>query len=328
MRIATFNLESLDLRPKARVPLEIRAEILRPALERLQADILCLQEVNGQHVPGESDRQLVALDRLLAGTRYANYARVVSTAGEGRGPADVHNLVTLSRFPISNQREVRHGFIPPLSYPMRTAMPREVGPKTVTFDRPILVAHIEVPGGNTVVVVNVHFRAPLATAIPGQKLEPFVWKTVGGWAEGYFLSAMRRASQALELRFLLEELFDQNASALITVAGDFNAEDYEIPLNLLVGAEENTGNPRLANRSLVVLDRALAADRRWSLLYHGRRQMLDHMLASQVLYGRFRSIDVHNETLSDELGGYARHIRTSGSAHAPLVAEFALGSAS
>jgi len=328
MRIATFNLESLDLPPKARVPLEIRAEILRPALERLQADILCLQEVNGQHVPGESDRRLVALDRLLAGTRYANYARVVSTAGEGRGPADVHNLVTLSRFPISNQREVRHGFVPPLSYPMRTAMPREVGPKPVTFDRPILVAHIEVPGGDTVVVVNAHFRAPLATAIPSQKLEPFVWKTVGGWAEGYFLSAMRRASQALELRFLLEELFDQNASALITVAGDFNAEDYEIPLNLLVGAEENTGNPRLANRSLIVLDRALAADRRWSLLYHGRRQMLDHMLASQVLYGRFRSIDVHNETLSDELVGYARHIRTSGSAHAPLVAEFALGSAS
>jgi len=38
MRIATFNLESLDLPPKARVPLEVRAELLRPALERLQAD--------------------------------------------------------------------------------------------------------------------------------------------------------------------------------------------------------------------------------------------------------------------------------------------------
>jgi hypothetical protein len=29
MRAATFNLESLDLPPKARVPLEVRAEILR-----------------------------------------------------------------------------------------------------------------------------------------------------------------------------------------------------------------------------------------------------------------------------------------------------------
>jgi len=43
MRIAIFNLESLDLSPKARVPLELRAKILRPALQRLQADVLCLQ---------------------------------------------------------------------------------------------------------------------------------------------------------------------------------------------------------------------------------------------------------------------------------------------
>jgi hypothetical protein len=53
-RIATFNLESLDLPPKARVPLEVQAEMLRPALERLQADALCLQEVNGQHTGGRN----------------------------------------------------------------------------------------------------------------------------------------------------------------------------------------------------------------------------------------------------------------------------------
>jgi hypothetical protein len=100
MRIATFNVESLDLPPKAHVPLEARAEILRPALERLQADVLCLQEINGQHMPGHDGRRLLALDRLLAGTSYAAYARVTTTGGWGRGLADVHNLVTLSRFPI------------------------------------------------------------------------------------------------------------------------------------------------------------------------------------------------------------------------------------
>jgi predicted extracellular nuclease len=135
---------------------------------------------------------------------------------------------------------------------------------------------------------------------------------------------MRRAGQALELRFLLEELLDKDPSALIAIAGDFNAEDHEVPINLVVGAEENTGNPLLAKRSLVVLDRALSSDRRWSVLHHGRRQMLDHILASQALHGRFRSIDVHNEALSDELVGYARHMRASGSSHAPVVAEFAI----
>jgi endonuclease/exonuclease/phosphatase family metal-dependent hydrolase len=324
MRIATFNLESLDVPPKAHVPLEARAEILRPALERLQADVLCLQEINGQHVPGRSGRHLVALDRLLAGTTYANFARVTTTGGSGRGLADVHNLVTLSRFPIRAHQEVRHRFIAPPSYRPRTASPTEAEAKPITFDRPILLAHIEPPDADPVSIINVHLRAPLAAIVAGQKLEPFVWKTVGGWAEGYFLSAMRRAGQALELRFLLEQLLDDDPSALIALAGDFNAEDHEVPINLVVGAEENTGNPLLAKRSLVVLDRALPSDRRWSVLHHGRPQMLDHILASQALHGRFKSIDVHNEALSDELVGYARHMRASGSSHAPLVAEFAI----
>ena len=90
MRLATFNLESLDLPPKAAVPLETRAQVLRPSLERLEADILCLQEVNGQHVAGREERALLALDQLLAGTRYAGYARLASTGPKGHGVADVH----------------------------------------------------------------------------------------------------------------------------------------------------------------------------------------------------------------------------------------------
>jgi endonuclease/exonuclease/phosphatase family metal-dependent hydrolase len=325
MRIATFNLESLDLSPKARVPLEVRAKILRPALQRLQADVLCLQEVNGQHLPGQGGRRLLALDRLLAGTAYADYARVTTTGAAGQGLADVHNLVTLSRFPIRTHREVRHKFFVPPSYQFKTATPPEAEARPIGFDRPILVAHIEPPGGNALVIINVHLRAPLAAAVPGQKLEPFVWKTLAGWAEGYFLSAMRRAGQAFEVRLLLEQLFDADASALIAIAGDFNAEDHEVPLNLIVGAEENTGNPLLAQRSLVVLERAVPADRRWSVLHHGRRQMLDHILSSQALHGYFRSIEIHNEALSDELIGHARHMSASASTHAPAVAEFDIG---
>ena len=108
MRIATFNLESLDLPPKAHVPLEVRAEVLRPALARLEADVLCLQEVNGQPVRGQAERELIALDQLLAGTPYADYHRVSTTGPDGHGVADVHNLVTLSRLPLLATREVRH----------------------------------------------------------------------------------------------------------------------------------------------------------------------------------------------------------------------------
>lgn len=323
MRLATFNLENLDLPPKANVPLDVRAEALRPALERLVADIVCLQEVNAQHVSGKAQRSLAALDELLAGTSYASYARATTTAGPNHGAADVHNLVTLSRFPIRAHRQLRHDLMAPPLHQLKTAIPPAGDAYPVRFDRPVLLTDIELPGGDIAKIINVHLKAPLASSIAGQKLEPFVWKSVAGWAEGYYLSAVRRAAQALELRYLLEELFDADKHRLIAIAGDFNAEDHEVPLRIIMGAEEDTGNAALAGRSLVLLDRALPVDRRWSVLHHGHPEMLDHILASRALHSRFRSIDAHNEAVGDELVGYSRHMQISSSYHAAVVAEFA-----
>ena len=322
MRIATFNLESLDLPPRADVPLEDRVRLLRPQLKRLDADILCLQEVNGQHRKGAAFRTLDALDTLLLETRYASYERAATTGPGGQGVADVHNLVTLSRWPIVGHREIRHAITPPLSYRVLTSTPPEERATSITFERAILLCEVRSPD-LSLTVLNVHFRAPLATVIPGQKEAPFVWNTVSGWAEGYFLSAWKRTAQALEARITVDRLFDADDNKAIVVAGDFNAEDHETPLKILVGAEEDTGNGRLAARSLVVLDRSLPADRRFSTLHHGRPQMLDHVLACRSLLARFRSIEVHNETLNDELVGFGRTRHAGESYHAPLLAEFA-----
>jgi endonuclease/exonuclease/phosphatase family metal-dependent hydrolase len=324
MRIATFNLESLDLPPKARMPIERRAAVLRPALERLEADVLCLQEVNGQHVAGQRERALTALDQLLHGTIYADYHRTVTAGPSGQGVGDVHNLVTLSHLPLISNREVRHELVLPARYFIRTAEAATLGYEPVSFDRSVLVTDFDIGYGRYLTIVNLHLRAPLASAIAGQKISPFVWKSVGGWAEGYFLSSVRRTAQALEVRLLVDQLLAEDADRLIAIAGDFNAEDHDTPLKIAVGAEEDTGNGDLSAQSLIVLDRAIAADRRWSVLHHGRPQMLDHILASRSLYAKFRSIDVHNEALGDEAIGYAKVSRPPGSYHAALVAEFSL----
>ena len=52
--------------------------------------------------------------------------------------------------------------------------------------------------------------------------------------------------------------------------------------------------------------------------------MLDHMLASHALLGRFQSIEIHNEALGDEAIGYAKHIAPASSYHAPVLATFAI----
>ena len=322
MRLATFNVESLDLGPKAQVAFETRAAVLRPALERVAADILCLQEVNGQHIPGQVERRLVALERLLEGTRYQHYKRATTSGPGGRGVADVHNLVTLSRFAIVEKREVLHELVPPPLHTGLTAQPGRGEQVPVLFDRPLLLTEIALPHGGSLTVINVHLRAPLASPVAGQKTGPFAWRSTGGWAEGFFLSALKREAQALELRLLVEELLAKDSAKLIAIAGDFNAEDYGPTLRLAIAAEEDVGASGLAAHSLVVLDRAIAADRRWSVLHHGRAQMLDHVLASRALYGHLRYIEVHNEGLGDEALGYGKAIHSAASYHAPLVAEF------
>jgi hypothetical protein len=48
MRIATFNLENLDDETGQDPSLATRVAIMRPQLDRIAADILCLQEVHSQ----------------------------------------------------------------------------------------------------------------------------------------------------------------------------------------------------------------------------------------------------------------------------------------
>jgi endonuclease/exonuclease/phosphatase family metal-dependent hydrolase len=322
MRIATFNVDSLDHEPHAAVPLEERLPILRPQLERLRADVLCLQEVNGQHRTRHAPRELLALDRLLEGTRYEKYQRAVSVARSGAGVADVHNLVTLSRWPVVRSQSIRNSLVPPLMYRSLTAVPARTEAEEVAFERPILLTEIDAGDGRSVMVINVHFRAPTAAPVPGQKESAHVWKSVAGWAEGYAIAAWKRTAQALETRLAVDGLLDTDENRIVVVAGDFNSEDHETPLKIIVGSQEDTGNGLLAHRSLVVLDRALSADRRFSVVHHGRPLMLDHILASRAALAYFRSLEVHNETLADELITYGKVRQEPGSPHAPLVAEF------
>jgi len=323
MRLATFNLENLDLEPGTGIPLETRIAVLRPVLERIAADILCLQEVNGQHVAGAPERRLVALERLIDGTCYAGFERAATTGPSGYGVGSVHNLVTLSRFPIRERQEVRHRLVEPLRHGYLTGTAKGAGPQAIAFDRPLLLCAVELPGGRRLDVVNLHLRAARASAVPGEKLTSEQWRSARGWAEGCFLSAFKRTAQALELRLLVDERLDEDPERLIAVAGDFNAEDHETPLRLVAAAPEETGNAGLAARSLLVLDRAIPVERRWSVRHRDRREMLDHIVASRALARHLRTVEVLNETVADAASGAAQ-AGIAGSSHAPVVAELAL----
>lgn len=326
MRIATFNLESLDWPPKAKVPLEERIRILRPQLLRLNADILCLQEINGQARQKHGGRQLLALDELLSQTPYEDFQRSFTSRPGQDSCFDVHNLVVLSRFGFAAESQVQHELVaPPLfgSTGLSASSGLSGGEENpLRFDRPVLLVGVDLPDGSRLHLINLHLRAPLSVPIPGEKLGPFVWKHTQSWAQGYYMAAVLRTGQALEVRLLVDRLFDEDPEALIVVCGDFNAEAFEIPLRLLQAGEEDTGNGRLAHRSLVMPERSFPEEQRFTVLHHGRPQMLDHILISHQMMSRFQRLEVHNETLEDELVAYSRVDRSPASSHAPIVAEF------
>ena len=322
MRVATFNLEDFGNAHKGDAAFEERAAVLRPQLDRLKADVLCLQEVNATKV--RAIRRPIDLERLLEATSYSRHALAISPGASGDGPADVHNLVVLSRLPIVEEHAIRHALVDPPHFPNHGAVETEPIDTVLTWDRPLQHIVLALPSGRHLHVCNVHLRAPLAVVIPGQKSGPFSWKTVSGWAEGFFAAAIKRAGQALELRLVVERIFDAEPDALLAVCGDFNAEHRDTALRLACAGEDDTGSGHLAGRVLTPVERALSADRRSTVLHHGRPQMLDHILVSRSLLAHLTDVEIHNEMLEDELVAFRRIDRPPESMHAPVLAVFDL----
>jgi len=319
IRIATFNLDNLGSRPGNGPPIEARIALLRPQLLRLDADVLCLQEVNAEKTSRRTERALPALNALLAETPYSAYTRVTSKGSGGQGPADIHNIVILSRLRVIAHEQLWHDLVPPLSYRV-AAKSAEVETR---FDRPILHATVALPDGRCLHVINLHLKAPLAAAIPGQKESPFVWKSTGAWAEGFYVAACKRSGQALEARLLLDRLFDTEASALVAVCGDFNAESHETPVRILLAQEDDTGSRTLAPRQLTILESELPKNRRFTIRHGGRKLVFDHILASSALAAYHRKTEIHNSALADEVFD-AASVMSVPSFHAPVVSELVL----
>jgi endonuclease/exonuclease/phosphatase family metal-dependent hydrolase len=318
LRIATFNIESFGGDGPASVPLDERIRALRPKLERLGADVLCLQEVNAER-PDQRPRAFHALGALLEGTAYADYERV-ATHHDGGGPFDVHNLVVLSRFPVRAQAQHRNDAVRPLrSQLVHGAAPAD--DLLIGWDRPVLEVCLELPDGRLLTVLDAHLRAPLASAIPGQKLGPFAWRSTQGWAEGYFVAAVKRAGQALELRLRVDRILDDDPDALVVVAGDLNADPHESATRILRASDDDTGNAALGRRSLTSLLDGIEPARRFTSRYQGRASLPDQLLATAPLARGLVSAAILNEDLEDawELQLEARDV--PGSLHAPAVAE-------
>lgn len=322
LRIATFNLENFDDEP-AQPSLARRIAITRPQLRRARADILCLQEVHSQR-DLQDNRVLSALDELVQGTPYAGFNRE-TTRTVGNDLYHERNLVILSRFAITDVRIHRDSDGPRPRYQMATAQPADNTADPVEWERPILHVQVDLGGNRILHVMNLHLKSKLASNIPGRKLDSYTWGSVSAWAEGSFLSSLKRVGQALQVRLLVDEIFDNSGDgALIAVCGDFNADTHEVPVRAICGPVEETGNPAHGMRVLAPCENNIPESSRYSLIHLGKGEMIDHVLVSRALLATFDHAEIHNEILPDESGAFRTDRKFPEPDHAPVIAEFNL----
>jgi endonuclease/exonuclease/phosphatase family metal-dependent hydrolase len=324
LRIATFNLENFDdTAPDDRPTLAERIMLMRPQIRRLAADIVCFQEVNGQERDNQP-RRLLALQQLLDDTNLTAATLVSTETSEGQ-VYDERNLVVAAApgFAVLGHDQIKNDLVDPPLYKRLTASPADTDAIAVEVERPILHVRVDVAGA-ALHVINVHLKSKIATTIPGQKIDNFTWRSADSWAEGSFLSSLKRMSQALEVRRLVDQILDADPGARIVVAGDFNAEPDEVAVLAIRGDVEDTGNGDLAPRVLVPIENTIAAPARYTLFHHGRGQMLDHMLVTRNLLAGYHGSEIHNELLHDESVGFATDRKFPESDHAPVVATFTI----
>ncbi len=321
LNIATFNLENFDDKPGQQPSLETRVEIMKPQIMRLNADIICLQEVHGQETP-DQPRRLLALEELIKDTPYEHY-HIVSTKTKGGAQVyDVRNLVMLSKYNIESHQQIRNQMIPSLMYRQVTATPEMDESKPVRWERPILMAKINLPWGQDLYVINLHLKSKIPSNVDGQRINAYKWRTSGGWAEGYFISSMKRVGQALETRILVDQIFDEDEDAKVVVCGDFNADCEDVPVKAISGYVEDTGNENLIKRVLYPCESGIPDSRKYSLFHHGKGEMIDHLLVSRNMLQYYLGTEVHNELLHDESLAFADDKKFPESDHAPIVAKF------
>jgi endonuclease/exonuclease/phosphatase family metal-dependent hydrolase len=318
VRLATFNIENLGRRGGDALTIEARRPTLQAQLARLDADILCLQEINAQEAKPGPARRLTDLDAVLTGTAYAAFHHACTLRKSGVGPLDIHNLVTLSRWPIRHTRQLWNDLFEAPTY--RRASGESA---TVPWDRPILQCDVDF-GGRADASCHQPSSAGAARGVHCRRETAFRRMEVGpGLGRRRLHHGGERAGQGLEVRVAVDRIFDADAEALIAVAGDFNAATREVPVRIVRGDPMETGNPALAPRALVSLADAIGKDA-FTVVHGERRFMLDHILASRALALACRKIAVDNAALLDDTETEALAARRPGSYHAPVVAEFEL----
>ncbi|GAB4274667.1 MAG: endonuclease/exonuclease/phosphatase family protein [Deferrisomatales bacterium] len=309
VRLATFNLENLGVREGddphlSRQWLGRHVQALRRTVEAIDADAVAFQELLD---PG-------LLPPLIEGLGYEHVA-----VGE-RGSSPLLTGV-FSRFPLRDPHPVAAGID-------LCVVDRKTGIEVAVrgaFSRPALQVVWEVPAAPVTLIV-VHWKSKIPSYTPARVSEPGgePWESLGDAGEGRVVTEVKRLTQALQVRRVVDRHLRHDPRARLAVLGDFNDTLESEALRILMGDARACASPTLTPAELYPCEFAIPPENRYTQLYRGQREMIDHILVTRSLAECLEGARAYNEGLRETVDGPGFDWEAEGSDHAPLVATFRL----
>jgi endonuclease/exonuclease/phosphatase family metal-dependent hydrolase len=311
--VGTWNLENLfrpggKFGPTNQEAYDAKLTSLAAVIERLAPDVLAVQEV------GEAE----ALDDL-AKRLPGNWHVETSTVFES--PHTIR-VGFLSRLELSDVEQIER--FPEHVSPVQM----DDTPTTITsMPRGALRVRVTVEG-HPVDLVACHLKSKLLS-FPGGRFQP---QNEGERARFGAYALDRRAAEAVTVRAAADRLLDGHGDERpVIVLGDLNDEPLAATTQILLGPpgseigtagfdHPDRGDPcRLWNLAPLIPE-----ERRFSRRFHGRAELIDHILVSRMLATHVDGVDTGDVQLPSITEVPTGRRDEPASDHAPVIARFAL----
>ncbi len=300
LTLATFNVKDLFVpapgaAPELHALWQAKLKDVALRIQRSCADVVALQEVGGQ----------AGLDALLA-VLGAPWLGACATPN-ARGIANA----MVSKLPLRSLR-MHHA----TNLPFPTFMVDEPAP----FGTHLALCRTIVEAGFDTALGVVHvFCIHLKSNIPQEQVSADGARILAhsgrSRGEGHLRSLVIRAAEALYVRGLVDAATLETPH--VVVMGDCNDLPGSLPLRLMQGEPNDP-----SHAELISVASAMPEHKRYTALFRGRPQTLDHMLVSPTLAARLVSADADLQGLRDHGPFDPNAPPTTDSDHALILARF------
>jgi len=312
MIIATWNLENLflpgtEFGPSSQDVYEEKLQALAGVIAGIGPDVLAVQEVGSP----EACRDLA--DRLPGEWRIA-----LSELPDDRGI----RVGFVSRLAIDDAEDIQA-----FPRPLRPVQADDAGTTSEATSRGLLRVRVTA-GGRALDLATCHLKSKLLR-FPGERFTP---RDEGERARFGAYALFQRAAEAVAVRSVADRVLDGRGDERpLVVLGDLNDEPQAATTQILpgppgseIGTEGFDRPDRGDARRLWNLAPLIPTERRFTRIFRGRGELIDHILVSHALVRRVARVDTTPEPPPSITEFPNARLDARVSDHRPLFAELDL----